>query len=206
MVIGIDHIVYVTSNLEQSVDEFGSHLGIEIHHGGVHPEKGTHNALFRIGTKSYFEILAPLPDSGIKPEWLGSYDTNFERVSAICVVSDNLKEDVKQLSSLSEKKYEIVEGRRQTADQKMLQWKLGIHDALKYIDEYPFLIDWGNSSHPSATLESNVELKRLEIHAPDPDKVKILYPEIPGTTMIFKPGKPSISVTLQSPKGLFEIK
>lgn len=206
MVTGIDHIVYVTADLEQSKNEISSLLGIEIFNGGVHPDKGTHNALFRIGTQSYFEILAPLPDSKVKSEWLGTFDANFERVSAICVATDDLKEDVKKLSLLSDRKYSISEGQRQTNDQKMLQWKLGMHTELKYVDDYPFLIDWGTSEHPTASLMNDVALVRMEIHTPNPEKVKIIYPETPGITIIFKPGKPSISITLQSEKGVFEIK
>ncbi len=56
----LDHVVWAVPNLQMGIEAFEQLTGVNPVKGGVHPDYGTHNALVRIGEKSYLELLAPL--------------------------------------------------------------------------------------------------------------------------------------------------
>ena len=67
----IDHLVYGTRNLEQSVDELEQLLGVRATFGGSHPGWGTKNYLLALGPESYLEIIGPDEEQDITPTLFG---------------------------------------------------------------------------------------------------------------------------------------
>ena len=68
-----DHLVVAASTLDQGVEWVRSLTGATAQSGGKHVAMGTHNALLKLGERSFLEILAIDPD-GIKPSrprWFG---------------------------------------------------------------------------------------------------------------------------------------
>lgn len=57
----IDHLILGISDLDRGIAEFEEKTGVRPVFGGVHPGRGTQNALASLGSGRYIEILAPNP-------------------------------------------------------------------------------------------------------------------------------------------------
>jgi hypothetical protein len=66
--VGIDHLILGVDDLDRGMSEFARRTGVTPIKGGVHPGKGTQNALVSLGSMQYIEILAPSREPGIVPD------------------------------------------------------------------------------------------------------------------------------------------
>lgn len=203
----IDHFVYVTNNLERTKASFENKTGATIYYGGRHLDKGTHNAIFRIGERSYFEILAPDPErrSDIQLSWLGTQNVSYSRISRWCIAPENYITGLNFMNSESKYHFHNIPGRRKKLDGSHLQWNLGLCEREADVDVFPFLIDWGESEHPAISLKNECKIQSLEIHHKCPDKINKITKEFQIDAEIIKSEDVKISILLKTPNGLIEI-
>ena len=67
----LDHLVVAGATLAQAIEHFADLTGVVARPGGRHATMGTHNALVRLGPKTYVELIAIDPDATppTRPRW-----------------------------------------------------------------------------------------------------------------------------------------
>ena len=126
MLTGVDHLMMCVRDLQQGIDAY-TRMGFNVHPGGVHPGRGTHNAiafferdyLEVMGLRDRAEYLAAAGPAGGLLEFL-------ERgggLRYIAVQSDDLDADVAAMRRRGVDVSDASEGGRRTPSGAELRWK-----------------------------------------------------------------------------------
>jgi hypothetical protein len=147
----LDHILLGVSDLQRGIDWVEERSGVRATFGGVHPGRGTQNALLSLGTRRYLEIIAPDPTQSISGDSMASELRKLKEptVVAWAVHTNDLATLVKKARAAGIDMEDIRDGSRARPDGKLLRWKAcGLrHD---FDGLLPFFIEWSSDSiHPS---------------------------------------------------------
>src|SRR5229473_97723 len=207
----LDHFILGCDDLDRGIDFVEKHTGVRAAFGGVHPGRGTRNALLSLGERRYLEIMAPDPAQNVAP----GAPVPGSRPSQIAKLRE-LKEprivgwvahpgDLDQFAArLREAGIAFLgpwPGSRQRPDGKVLQWK-----TLTLKDDHggllPFFIEWSaDSVHPSVDAPKGCTLRRFEAATPNPDDLtkitNLLHLDVP----ISRADKSALQATIVGPKG-----
>ncbi|HKW36080.1 MAG TPA: VOC family protein [Candidatus Acidoferrum sp.] len=173
----LDHILLGCNNLERGVAFVEERTGIHAAFGGVHPGRGTQNALISLGERSreelnprrYLEIIAPDP----KQSGVGQYSVITKLKEPRLIGWATHRDDLDQFAERLRRNGIEVEGpqpgSRQRPDGKVLRWT-----ALRLKDDHagllPFFIEWSSdTTHPSVDAPRGCHLESFELCTPDAD-------------------------------------
>jgi len=207
MINKIDHIVLAVPDLEEGILWIEKKLGVRPIYGGQHQSEGTHNALLSLGRGCYLELLA-IDFSNKKvnaPRWMGIDLINEPIITRWAIKSENLEKEIRFLKNVNSLLGNHKTGSRAKTDGSILKWQLSIPLPEPKVEVTPFLLDWGDSVHPTASLESNCELISLNLYHPEPSEFQEVMKNLNLDFEIKKGMASKISIIIQSPKGVIEL-
>lgn len=198
----VDHVIVAIDTLERGIAQLREKTGVTPVFGGVHPGRGTQNALLSLGPRVYLELIAPNPADSAGPTMVRNYahlrtvtpggwalhTSNADSLRAFAVA--------RGLSAS-----EVRAGSRRKDDGSELSWKTvnpwGVNRFL-----LPFFIEWGPSSaHPSTTSPTGCTLASVELHAYGADSLRNML----GAVSVRVPVSPAeadrMTIMLDCPTG-----
>jgi len=200
----LDHLILGASDLDRGIAWVEERAGVRAALGGVHPGRGTRNALLSLGPQCYLEILAPDPQQQTL-----AWFRNLPQLSEPRLVGWMLHPG--DLTALAERlrHSEIAcdgprENSRQRPDGRTLRWKL-----LRVDDQaglLPVLIEWSpGSPHPAEDAPGGCSLLEFEVFAPDPERVHLVLRLVGGDLSVARGDRPRIRARIAGPKGMVEL-
>lgn len=164
-IVQIDHIIVVTSNINDGMNQFEALTGIRPVLGGNHPGRGTQNALVALGPHQYLEILAP--QAGV--EVTERFDVANLTPNGWAISTPDIAATVGLLRSNGYETSTPAAGSRMLPDDTTLRWTtMGIMNP--GIAGAPFFIQWDvSSAHPATTSPGGCELRALRVTSPEPE-------------------------------------
>jgi len=197
----VDHVILGINDLQKGIEELESRTGVRAEFGGVHPGRGTQNALISLGERHYLEILAPNPK-----EKGGEGTGELHKLTALTPIgwaarANDLPSTQRLLREHGAQTGEIRPGARKRPDGARLAWKtLDITSPASPL--LPFFIEWDHATaHPSATSPGGCRLADLILEDPNPTVLRDAL-RAAGVGVEVREGKePRIHLWLACPKG-----
>lgn len=196
----VDHIVIGISDLERGIALVEARSGVRPAVGGVHPGRGTWNALFSLGTGQYAELIAPDPSQPDTPDAYGLPSFAEPRLLMWAASTTDIAALAAELKAAGHSDGEVHAGARLRPDGRRLAWRtLGARgdDGLS-----PFFIQWeAGTTHPSADSPAGCRLESLSFEAPDPGAVANRLAGLGLAARVERAPAPRLRATLSTPKG-----
>jgi Glyoxalase-like domain len=198
----LDHILLGCHDLQRGIDLVEQHAGVRAAFGGVHPGRGTQNALLSLGTRRYLEIIAPDPQQYAS----GGLASMLKKLTEPRLVGWAAHPgDIQVLAADLAKAGIAAEGptagSRKRPDGSVLHWRtLNLKDDANGL--LPFFIEWSaDSTHPSADAPSGCQLLRFELLTPDPAALAKTTAPLNLKAPIAKGSSPQLHAVISGPNG-----
>lgn len=165
----LDHILLGCNDLDRAIAFVEERTGVQAAFGGVHPGRGTQNALLSLGTRRYLEIITPDRKQSAVQQYSVISQLNEPRLIGWAAHRDDLDQFATRLRKEGIEFEGPLPGSRQRPDGKVFHWK-----ALRLKDDHggllPFFIEWSaDTTHPSVDAPRGCHLESFELLTPDPD-------------------------------------
>jgi hypothetical protein len=198
----LDHLVLGTPDLAATLAEFTRRTGVEPAPGGVHVGRGTRNHLVALGGSCYLEIIGPDPEQAApgRPRPFESPGLTTARTLTWAISPPDLDAAIAAARAQGYDPGPAKPMSRRRPDGTLLRWRLTDGDDADPSGLVPFLIDWGDSPHPTAAGLPLTPLLAMSGSAPDPDAIRPLVRSL-GTELALAEGPAGLSFTLDTPRG-----
>jgi Glyoxalase-like domain len=165
MPLSLDHILLGCSDLDRGIDSVEKHTGVRAAFGGVHPGRGTRNALLSLGEKHYLEIIALDPQQSGAPDHYGLAKLTEPRLVGWAAHPGDLNAFAIRLRNAGLAFEGPTPGSRRRPDGRLLQWKtLNLKD--DHSGLLPFFIEWSAGTvHPSADAPAGCKIDHFSLSA-----------------------------------------
>ncbi|MCZ6756402.1 MAG: VOC family protein [Gemmatimonadetes bacterium] len=204
----VDHLVYGTPDLEDTVDRLERQTGVRAEPGGQHLGHGTRNALIALGPATYLEIMGPDPEQPEpdEPRWLGIDDLDAPRLVTWAATASPLAPLVEEAAARGIAIGRVQPGHRRRPDGADLHWELTDPSVMLSGGLVPFFIDWGSGPHPSDTAPGGVTLKALWAEHPEPGPVLVELQALNLNLEVQSGRRAALVAILECPKGTVELR
>ncbi|HEX6372840.1 MAG TPA: VOC family protein [Longimicrobium sp.] len=198
----MDHLILGIGDLERGIEQFESRTGVRPVFGGVHPGRGTQNALVSLGEGQYLEILAPDPRQTADAPMQQGLRT-LESLTPIgwAAAAQGLEGVQARLTAATILTTPIRPGSRARPDGTLLEWStLSLAESQSVT--LPFFIRWADMSvHPSRTTPAGCTLASLRLQDPAPERVRAVLGSLPLGVRVEVGAEPGLSFILDCPTG-----
>jgi hypothetical protein len=197
----LDHILLGSSDLEEGVAFVNEHTGVTAAFGGVHPGRGTRNALLSLGDRHYLEIIAPDPAQTGAPDHYGLKKLTAPRLVGWAAHPGDLNAFAARLRNANLAFDGPTPGSRKRPDGRLLEWKtLNLEDTRSGL--LPFFIEWSaDTVHPSADAPAGCKILRFEISLPDGAELQRISTLLGLDIPITRGDKPQLHASIASHGG-----
>jgi catechol 2,3-dioxygenase-like lactoylglutathione lyase family enzyme len=172
----LDHLLLGCSDLDQGIDFVEKYTGVRPAMGGVHPGRGTRNALLALDKGRYLEVIAPDPQQKEIPKVGAGVLGELKQLEAPRLVewaarTLNIEASAERLRKYGVAFHGPTPGSRARPDGHMLHWKtLNLDDNQDSL--LPFLIEWGaDTAHPSEDAPAGCRLESFAVAGPNPKEL-----------------------------------
>ena len=204
----VDHLVYATPDLQRGIDRIEQLLGVKATPGGQHPGRGTRNALVALGPTSYLEIIGPDPEqpTPAQPRPFGIDALKVPQLVTWAAKGRNLDALARDAVRDGVKLGEVIAGSRRRADGVLLTWRYTDPRTVVADGVVPFVIDWGQTPHPSSTATPGASLVGLRAEHPDPPPVEAALKRLGLELRVQRGARAALIAAVDSPRGRVELR
>ncbi len=168
----LDHVLLGIDDLDRGIAFMEERTGVRAVFGGVHPGRGTRNALLRLGARRYLEIIAPDPKQSSLTAYPHLREMHEPRLLTWAVHTDDIGALAKKVTDAGFAIDGPTDGSRARPDGKILHWK-----SFRLKDDrgglLPFFIEWSRDSvHPSVDAPPGCRLVHFAAASSDPRELR----------------------------------
>jgi hypothetical protein len=201
----LDHILVGSSDLERGIAFVEEHTGVRAAFGGVHPGRGTQNALLSLGERRYLEIIAPDPKQSSIEQYSVIAKLKEPRLIGWAAHRDDLEKFAERLRQEGIAFEGPQAGSRERPDGKVLRWR-----ALRLKDDHggllPFFIEWSqDSTHPSVDAPKGCTLTHFEATTSETKDLLYAVSRLEIDLHVSTLDHPSLLASISSSKSQFSI-
>jgi hypothetical protein len=173
MLADLDHLVLAGPDLAAAVAWFADLCGVTPAPGGRHEGWGTANELIGLGGRAYLEIIGPDPQQSapVRPRPFAVDDLPAPRIVTWALRTRDIDAKVTAARAAGYDPGDPVPMSRRTADGHALEWRLTEPRLDQGDGLVPFLIDWGDTPHPTSRGLPEARLLEVAARHPDPGSV-----------------------------------
>ena len=182
-------------------------LGVRATPGGRHEAFGTHNALLSLGPRTYLEIIAADPDRVCPDRGVLFGLDLLDRPRLITWVLRTAQIDRLAIRAQAAEigLGPVQTGGRTTPDGTLISWRVTDPYAMPMDGAVPFLIDWGETPHPSTSAPQAGNLVSLRIEHPDAELLRTRLCALGAEIHVTKAASIRLTATVDSGHGLVEL-
>lgn len=195
----LDHLVLATPDLAGAVARFAALTGVAPAQGGSHTGLGTANFLVGLGGAAYLEIVGPDPaqDTPIRPRPFGIDDLVETRLATWAVHPPDVDAVIAAARAAGHDPGDAFAMSRLTPTAETLRWRLTPDRGV-----VPFLIDWGDTPHPTTRGLPAVRLESFTLGHPDPALVRARLGALGLDVAVDRAERPSLAAEFTTPRGV----
>ena len=197
----LDHILLGCSDLDRGIELVEDKTGVRPAIGGVHPGRGTRNALLSLGERRYLEIIAPDPAQSEIVHYPQLRSMNDPRLIGWAVHPPDITAIATQLRENKIAFKGPDDGSRKRPDGRVLNWKT-VNLADDRHGLLPFFIEWSaDSVHPSKDAPKGCSLAYFEVMSDEPDDLSATVKRIGLDVPVQRSDKTRLRALITGPKG-----
>jgi len=203
----LDHILLGSPDLLAGIEFVEKRTGVRASFGGVHPGRGTQNALLSLGERRYLEIIAPDPaQRGVKNPIASNLHSLAEpRLVGWAAHPGSVSAFAEKLRAAGITFEGPTPGSRKRPDGQLLKWQIvSLADTASGL--LPFFIEWGQDSvHPSVEAPRGCTLLSFAAETPDPEKLAATLKTLNLDLLMSRGEQPRLHAIISGPRGSLDV-